>query len=72
MTSSGDVLFSASGQLRRGTHRIHLGFFEFDDPGVAEMFGLEVARQVVDTSSPELVARQRVIEWQTAKSPYRR
>jgi hypothetical protein len=33
-----------------------LGFFEFDDRGVADLFGLEVARLVVDTSYHEFLA----------------
>ncbi|MDP9131399.1 MAG: hypothetical protein M3N35_13540 [Candidatus Binatota bacterium] len=41
--------------------RFTLEFFDIDDRGVAELFGLEVARLVVDTGSPELVAGQRVM-----------
>lgn len=52
--------------------RFNLVRFELDDEGVSSLFGLELARLVVDTSYPELLAKQREIERQTIKSPSRR
>lgn len=49
--------------------RFTLDFFKFDNRGVAELFALETARLVVDTSYPELVAGQRYTERETPKSP---
>ena len=46
--------------------RFNLESFEVDDEGVAMLFGLELARLVVDTSYPELAANQRDVE-STAK-----
>ena len=69
---SGDVCYQRQDNCIVELTRFTLGFFNFDDPGVAGLFGLEVARLVVDTSSPELVARQRVTDRQSPKSPYRR
>ena len=69
---SGDVLYQRPDNSVVELTRFTLEFFKFDDQGLVELFGLEIARLVVDTSSPELVARQRVIERKTPKSPYRR
>ena len=52
--------------------RFNLVKFELDDEGVSALFGLELARLVVDTSYPELIAKQREIERQTRKPPRRR
>jgi hypothetical protein len=52
--------------------RFNLESFELDDQGVAALFGLEVARLVVDTSYHELIAEQRKIEGRSMKPSHRR
>jgi len=42
--------------------RLNLESFELEDEGVAALFGLELARLVVDTSYVELAAKQRDVE----------
>ena len=52
--------------------RFNLVRFELDGAGASSLFGLELARLVVDTSYPELIAKQSEIERQTMKLLRRR
>ena len=52
--------------------RFNLGSFELVDQGIAELFGLEIARLVVDTNYADLVAMQRDVERRRAKPRDRR
>jgi len=52
--------------------RFNLESFEVEDQGVAALFGLELARLVVDTSYPELSAMRREVARPTTKPPQRR
>ena len=70
--ASGSVCYQRPDSSVVELARFTLNFFKFDDRGVAELFGIETARLVVDISSPALVTGQRIIERETPKSPYRR
>ncbi len=48
--------------------RFTLYTFELDDDGVAALFGLELARLVVDTCSPELMRKRQDVERRTKNS----
>ena len=52
--------------------RFNLESFDLAEQGAAALFGLDLARLVVDTSQSELVALQRDVERQTNKPPHRR
>jgi len=52
--------------------RFTLRTFERDDDGVATLFGLELARLVVDTCSPELMRKQQAVEQRTKKPSHGR
>ena len=52
--------------------RFALDSFELDEEGVAALFGLELARLVVDTSYAELVSKRRPIEQLPVKPRHRR
>ncbi len=56
--------------------KLNLDNVDLADREVAELFGLELARLIVDTCYPELLREreetERVIKRQTPKSPYRR
>lgn len=71
-TPGGAVLFQRDNGSVVELVRFMLHSFELDDEGVAELFGLEIARMVVDTSYPELMSRQRNVEQRTTKPPHRR
>jgi hypothetical protein len=61
-TPGGAVLFQRSTGSVVELVRFTLHNFKFDDQAVAELFGLDMARLAVDTSYPELLAKQRDIE----------
>ena len=46
--------------------------FELEDQGVAALFGLELARLVVDTGCPELMEMRRNVERPANKTQHRR
>jgi len=52
--------------------RFKLESFELEGQGVAALFGLELARLVVDTSYPELSVMRGDVERPTIKPPHRR
>jgi hypothetical protein len=55
-TPAGAVFFQRQ-RFRRGAGAVQPRELELDDQGVAALFGLELARLVVDTSYVELVAQ---------------
>ena len=63
----GAVLFQRANGSVVELVRFNLESFELDDQGVAALFGLELARLVVDTSYAELLAMQRDVERRTTK-----
>lgn len=69
---AGAVLFQRDNGSVVELVRFTLHTFELDDQAVAELFGLELARLVVDTSYSELVAMQRNIERRTTTPTHRR
>ena len=71
-TPGGVVLFQRDNGSVVELVRFNLESFELDDQGVAALFGLELARLVVDTSYPELMALQRDVERRPNKPPCRR
>lgn len=71
-TPGGAVLFQRDNGSVVELARFTLPSFELEDEGVAALFGVELARLVVDTSYPELVGMQRDIEQRGNKQPYRR
>jgi len=71
-TPAGAVLFQRNNGSVVELVRFNLESFELEDQGVAALFGLELARLVVDTSSRELLAKQRDVERRTNKPPFRR
>lgn len=71
-TPAGAVLFQRESGSVVELLRFNLESFDFADQGVAELFGLEVARLVVDTSYAELVAMQRDVGRTPKKLPQRR
>ena len=71
-TPAGAVCFQRDNGSVVELVRFNLESFELDDQGVAALFGLELARLVVDTSYPELMALQRDVEYRTTKTPHRR
>ena len=54
---SGDVLYKRPDNSVVTLTKFTADFFQFDDRCVAELFGFEITRLVVETSSPELLAR---------------
>ena len=70
-TPAGAVLFQRENGSVVELLRFNLESFDFADQGVAELFGLELARLVVDTSHAELVAMQRDVERKPKKPPQR-
>ena len=64
-TPAGAVLFQRDNGSLVELVRFNLESFDLADQGVAELFGLEVARLVVDISHAELVAMQRAVERRT-------
>jgi hypothetical protein len=64
---SGDVLFQRANGSVVELVRFTLHTFKLDDDGVATLFGLELARLVVDTCSPELMCKQQDVEQRTKK-----
>ena len=71
-TPGGAVLFQRANGSVVELVRFNLESFELDDQGVAALFGLELARLVVDTSHAELLAKQQQGEQRTAKPSHRR
>ena len=71
-TPAGAVLFQRTNGSVVELVRFNLESFELDDQGVAALFGLEIARLVVDTSQLELAAMQRDVERRTVKPAQRR
>jgi len=61
-TPAGAVLFQRDNGSVVELVRFNLESFELADQGVAALFGLELARMVVDTSHTELVGVQRDVE----------
>ena len=66
-TPGGAVLFQRDNGSVVELVRFNLESFELEDEGVASLFGLELARLVVDTSQLELAAMQRQVERRTNK-----
>jgi hypothetical protein len=66
-TPAGAVLFQRTNGSVVELVRFNLESFELEDQGVAALFGLELARLVVDTSYTELLAKQRDIVRRTNK-----
>ena len=66
-TPGGAVLFQRDNGSVVVLVRFTLESFELEDEGVASLFGLELARLVVDTSQLELAAMQRQVERRTNK-----
>jgi hypothetical protein len=66
-TPAGAVLFQRTNGSVVELVRFNLESFELEDQGVAALFGLELARLVVDTSYTELLAKQRYIVRRTNK-----
>jgi len=52
--------------------RFNLESFDLAEQGTAALFGLELARLMVDTSQSELVAMKLDVERPTSKPPHRR
>jgi len=71
-TPGGAVLFQRDNGSVVELVRFNLQSFELHDEGVAALFGLELARLVVNTSYPELMGMQRDVERRTNKPPHRR
>ena len=71
-TPAGAVLFQRTNGSVVELVRFNLESFDLADQGVAALFGLELARWVVDTSYTELLAKQRDVERRTNRTPYRR
>lgn len=71
-TPAGDVCFQRDNGSVVELVRFNLESFELADQGVAALFGLELARLVVDTSRAELLAKQQQAEQRTAKPSHRR
>jgi len=69
---SGDVLIQRDDGSLVELVRFTLYTFDLDNDGVAGLFGLELARLVVDTYSPELMRKRRDVERRTNKSSRRR
>ena len=69
---AGAVLFQRGNGSVVELVRFTLRSFELDDQDVAALFGLELARLVVDTCYDELTAKQRDIEQRTNKPPHGR
>ena len=66
-TPGGAVLFKRPNISVVELMRLNLESFELEDQGLAALFGLELARLVVDTSHLELAAMQRkATNWQAA------
>ena len=63
----GSVLFQRANGSVVELVRFTLHTFELDDDSVATLFGLELARLVVDTSCPERMRRRQALEQQTNK-----
>ena len=62
-TPAGDICFQHDNGSVVELVRFNLESFELDDQGIATLFGLELARLVVDTSHTELlVMQQRDVE----------
>jgi hypothetical protein len=70
-TPKGSVLRQRTNGSVVEVTRFTLKSFELADDGVAEWFGVELARLVVDTCSPELMRKQQDVE-QRSKKPTRR
>ncbi len=70
-TPAGAVLFQRANGSVVELVRFTLHTFELDDQGVAELFGEELARLVVDTSHLQLVAMRRSVERTPKKPPQR-
>jgi len=71
-TPAGAVLFQRPNGSVVEFVRFNLGSFELVDQGITELFGLEIARLVVDTNYADLVAMQRDVERRGAKPRDRR
>ena len=71
-TLAGAVLFQRSNGSVVELMRFNLESFELADQEVAVLFGLELARLVVDTSYPELMEMRRDVERRTTQSSRRR
>ena len=70
-TPGGAVLFQRPNHSVVELVRFNLESFELEDQGVAALFGLELARLVVDTSYTDLVTMQRNSERRTSQPRYR-
>jgi len=71
-TPAGAVLFQRANASVVELVRFTLGSFDLADKGVAALFGLKLARLVVDTAYPELVTMQRDVERRHDRPPHRR
>ena len=71
-TPAGAVLFQRDNGSVVELVRFNLESFDLADQGVAALFGLELARLVVDTSYAELMAKRRDVERRCAKPRDRR
>ena len=71
-TPGGAVLFQRQNSSVVELVRFNLESFELEDQGVAALFGLELARLVVDTSYPELMEMRRDVERRTTELSRRR
>jgi len=71
-TPAGAVLFQRTNGSVVELVRFNLESFDLADQGVAALFGLELARLVVDTSQLELSAMQRNVEPRTKRPKFGR
>jgi hypothetical protein len=69
---SGSVLIQRDEASVVELTRFTLHAFDLDDDAVAALFGLELARLVVDTWSPELMRKRQDVERRTKKPTRRR
>jgi hypothetical protein len=69
---SGDVLIQCDNGSLVELVRFTLHTFELDDDGVAALFGLELARLLVDTCSSELMRKRQDIERRSTTPSHRR
>lgn len=71
-TPAAAVLFQRTNGSVVELMRFNLESFDLADHGVAALFGLELARLVVDTAQRELAAMHRDVERRTDRPPHRR
>ncbi|MBM2805006.1 MAG: hypothetical protein HW419_2899 [Deltaproteobacteria bacterium] len=71
-TPGGAVLFQRTNGSVVELVRFTLHSFELDDQDVAALFGVELARLVVDRCYAELMRQRQDVEQRTTKPPHRR